>query len=248
MSIKEDKAWFESWFDSDYYHILYNKRNELEASAFIQNLTSFLNTPTDHLLLDLACGRGRHTDQIAKLGYHITGIDLSQSNIEYCKSRQLPNAEFYVQDMRKVFRTNYFNLILNLFTSFGYFNSKHENEMVLESVSRSLKNDGIFVLDYLNVTKALKSLPSEENYQMNGIQFSINKVRENPFVRKYIDVEDGEEQHHFYEQVSILNKNDLLSMFDKQKLKIIAIFGDYQLSAFDEEHSDRLILIAQKNK
>ena len=89
-----DKKWFETWFDTPYYHLLYNNRNDDEAQNFISNLVGFLKLPTSALVLDVACGKGRHSRYLAKLGYNTTGIDLSPQSINDANKELLPNLAF----------------------------------------------------------------------------------------------------------------------------------------------------------
>ena len=83
--MKDSKAWFESWFDSPYYHILYKDRDMKEAEEFIDHLMDRLHLPSGSKILDMGCGKGRHSVYLNRKGYNITGIDLSKENIAYCK-------------------------------------------------------------------------------------------------------------------------------------------------------------------
>jgi len=118
-----NKEWFASWFDSPYYHKLYDHRDYSEAELFISNLITYLAPPKSSRALDLACGKGRHSAQLAKNGLKVTGVDLSQESIDHAISLNIDNTSFYTHDMRKPFRINYYNYIFNLFTSFGYFDA-----------------------------------------------------------------------------------------------------------------------------
>ncbi|MEN8885269.1 MAG: methyltransferase domain-containing protein, partial [Winogradskyella sp.] len=80
---KSKKQWFASWFDTPYYHILYKDRDYSEAQVFMDNLTNYLNIPNGGKILDLACGKGRHSVYLNKLGYNVTGVDLSEKSITH---------------------------------------------------------------------------------------------------------------------------------------------------------------------
>ena len=73
--------WFESWFNSEYYHILYKNRDYAEAEKFISRLMDFLCPKPDAKFVDIACGKGRHAIFINKLGYDVVGYDLSEESI-----------------------------------------------------------------------------------------------------------------------------------------------------------------------
>ncbi|MFL2637040.1 MAG: SAM-dependent methyltransferase, partial [Flavobacteriaceae bacterium] len=76
---------YNTWFDSKYYHILYKDRDHDEARKFITKLLEHLNLKKNAKILDAACGKGRHSIEIEKLGYKVTGIDLSKNSIKHAK-------------------------------------------------------------------------------------------------------------------------------------------------------------------
>ena len=119
MSEDKHTEWFESWFDSPYYHVLYKNRDFSEAELFIDKLIQLIEPTKASRVLDLACGKGRHSIYLNKKGFDVTGIDLSEKSIACAKTAENETLHFYMHDMRKLFRTNYFDVVLNLFTSFG---------------------------------------------------------------------------------------------------------------------------------
>ena len=83
--MKTQKDWFVSWFDTPYYHILYKHRDDTEAQLFMKNLIKTLEFSKKQLLLDLACGKGRHSIYLNALGYNVIGADLSKNSIAHAK-------------------------------------------------------------------------------------------------------------------------------------------------------------------
>ncbi|MBA3971728.1 MAG: class I SAM-dependent methyltransferase [Bacteroidetes bacterium] len=246
--MQEDKhpEWYESWFDSLYYHLLYSNRDMSEAELFINNIIELL-TPKKHArVLDLACGKGRHATYLNKKGFDVTGIDLSPQSIEYAKQSETDLLHFYVHDMRKLFRTNYFDIALNLFTSFGYFENDRDDNAVINSVCKALKPGGIFVLDFMNSKKAIVDLVTEETKTINNISFRITKKVENGFIVKRISFTDKGKDHVFEERVKTLMLSDFEKYFEANELKIVNLRGSYKLEEFNENTSDRLIIIGRK--
>jgi SAM-dependent methyltransferase len=242
-----EKPWFEGWFDSPYYHILYHKRNEEEAARFISRLYSKLNPQPGSRALDLACGKGRHSVELNKLGLDVTGIDLSPSSIEIASGLAKSGLEFYVHDMRRPFRIRYYDLVFNLFTSFGYFSHERENRSVLESVYKGLKPGGRLVIDFFNAECVCAAIGSGKTYTetAEGIDFSIQKNTDGKFVHKYITFTDKGIDYRFREQVQLLRLQDFSNLMN-DLFEVTDTFGDYELNAFDEKVSSRLILIARK--
>ena len=146
---KEHSKWFQSWFDTSYYHILYKQRDYKEAEVFIKNIVNYLNLDKDDSILDLACGKGRHSIFLNTLGYNVTGLDLSKNSIEHAKTHESNSLHFDVHDMRDIYKTQ-FEVVLNLFTSFGYFEERADNFKVIQTIKSSLKQNGIGVIDYMN--------------------------------------------------------------------------------------------------
>jgi cyclopropane fatty-acyl-phospholipid synthase-like methyltransferase len=132
--------WFEEWFNSPYYHLLYNNRNETEAEAFISRLITYLQIPAGSKLLDIACGKGRHARQLANLGYDVTGIDLASESIAYAKQFETEQLHFYEQDMRSLFHINVYDYAFNFFTSIGYFNTKQEDERTFSNFAAAFNS------------------------------------------------------------------------------------------------------------
>lgn len=239
------KEWFETWFDSPYYHQLYAHRDENEAEFFLTRLVQHLQIPKQSKILDLACGKGRHAQFLHRLGFDVTGIDLSGNSI--CEAKKLggKGLHFIQGDMRHAFPQKY-HYIFNLFTSFGYFENENENLEVLKNVNDSLEPGGLFVLDYLNATKLLNDLCTDEARKVDDIIFHIQKSTKNGFIEKKIDFEADGKTHTYCEKVQLLEISSLEKMLNATQLQIISTFGSYSLSPFDQKSSDRLIIVAQK--
>jgi SAM-dependent methyltransferase len=240
------KKWFQNWFNSPYYHILYHQRNDEEAEFFIDNLCAFLKPDLNSRLLDIACGRGRHSVYLNKKGYDVTGIDLSFASINYAKQFENEKLHFYVHDMRYLFYINYFDIAFNLFTSFGYFETEKDHVNSLKTFRKSLKKDGLLVLDYFNSQKIIKNLNQHEVKQVEGIDFHINKKVVDSKIVKSIVFEHKNKEYAFKEEVKAFTFNDFERMFVSSGFKILHYFGSHSLERFDELKSDRLIFICKK--
>lgn len=240
------KDWFKSWFDSPYYHLLYKDRNEQEAQFFLQNLAGRLRLPPGASILDQACGRGRHARFLASLGFYVEGIDLSQQNISYCKQFETESLRFAVHDMRRLYCTNCFDYVFNLFTSIGYFRHDHDQQLAVSSAAAALKPRGCFVIDFMNSSKVIRDLVTHEVKTINHVEFHISKKVENGFIHKSIEFEDAGKSFNFVEQVRIITKDDFEKYFRHAGLKLLEAMGDYELRPFDESVSNRLILVAEK--
>lgn len=240
------KKWFQNWFNSPYYHILYKKRDDEEAEHFIDNLCSFLKPKADARMLDIACGRGRHSIYLNKKGFDVTGIDLSFGNIKFAQQFENKKLHFYVQDMRNPFYIKYFDFAFNIFTSFGYFETDKDHINALKSFKKALKNDGILVFDYMNSQKIINHLVTKEVKEVDGIEFRICRQVINGKIVKTIDFEHRNKQFAFKEEVKDFKTQDFERLFAAAGFEIMNTFGNYDLGPFDLNHSDRLIFICKK--
>ena len=239
------KFWFASWFDTPYYHILYKNRDDSEAELFIRNLKEKLLLK-DENVLDLACGKGRHSKYMYELGLSVLGVDLSEQSITKAKEFTQDRLHFQVHDMREVLPNHKFDVVFNLFTSFGYFDDDQENHTVIQSVYKMLNEQGRLVIDFMNAEKIIKALVPTEVKQVDGISFSIKREYDNTYIRKYIDFEDEGVDYTFMEKVRAFKLNDFQEILTQNGFKILHVFGDFHLNPFVVENSERLILIAQK--
>jgi SAM-dependent methyltransferase len=237
-----NENWFTSWFDTPYYHILYKDRNYREAQIFMDNLTHYLNLPEKAKVLDLACGKGRHSIYLNQLGFNVLGADLSENSIAEASKNSNETLHFKVHDMREPFDEK-FDAIFNLFTSFGYFESDDDNLTTLKAIKESLSEYGFAVIDFMNVTQVIETLVPEEVKTVDGIDFKIKRYVEDGHILKEIDFEDQGRNFHFTEKVKALTLKDFEDLMAEAGIFLLDIFGDYKLKKFHKTESERLIMI-----
>jgi SAM-dependent methyltransferase len=240
----QNKDWFVSWFNTSYYHILYKHRDHTEAQSFIRILLGLLNFKKEDSLLDLGCGKGRHSIYLNSLGYRITGYDLSNNSIQYAKQFENSRMKFKVHDMRDPFESK-FDAVLNLFTSFGFFEDDKVDIEVLQHIKNSLNSEGIAIVDFMNSKKVISELIPREIVNVDGITFQIKRTLENGFIVKQIQFEAEGSMHTYYEKVKCLDLQKIKSYLKSVNFKIKHTFGNYQLEPFNQITSDRLILVLE---
>ena len=241
-------AWYHDWFNSPYYHRLYRHRDEQEAAAFIDRLVQHLNPPPGSRMLDVACGKGRHAVQLARLGFDVTGIDLSGESIDVAKQSEGPNLQFFRHDMRQPFYLNYFHYAFNFFTSFGYFDTWREHAAAIRSIAGALKPDGVFVLDYINAGPLGNTQALETTEDIGGVEYRIAKWSDASHLFKRIRVHDAANgvEGEFTEQVARFSLADFRELFAPFGFRITETFGGYTFAPFDPLHAPRLIMVAVK--
>ena len=233
------------WFDSDYYHILYQNRDHKEAMNFIDNITNYLNLKKDSKVLDLACGIGRHATYVQKIGFDVIGTDRSQNNIKKAKVSENDKLSFIQMEM--IDNTNYkYDIVLNLFTSFGYVDHDY-NLKTIKNIERQLKDDGVLIIDFMNTSFVKKNLVKEETKIIDNLEFKIKRRYDRNYIIKEIRFNDKSE-YFFKEKVMDLGINNFKKYLNKYKLKIIKTFGNYDLDKFELNKSERLIMIIKKSQ
>lgn len=245
--------WYQEWFNTDLYYRIYANRNHEEAAILAQRVTEWAPPAEYPHLLDLACGRGRHALHAAHFGYHVTGLDLSERAIATAKQlateQALTNAHFVQGDMRDFELPKAFDIIINMFTSFGYF-SEAQNKAVIARMSQHLRKNGRLILDYLNPSYVVQNLVEEESghYEELQLQYRIKRWVKDQKVFKNIQLTNASDEHiEFTEEVNLYPYTWFQNAFEAAKLQPVIIAGNYQGEAFDADRSPRQIHVVERH-
>jgi len=245
--------WFEEWFSSKLYLELYQHRDVEDARQIINLLQRSIPINTRSKVLDIACGAGRHSLELARRGFEVTGFDLSEfligqakKNLKSAKEKNL-HVKFFIKDMRNFNYKNSFDIAVNIFTSFGYFEDDRENFRVIENVSRSLKKNGYFLFDFLNKSYLEKNIVPFSKNKIGQYVMKQKRRIENGFVKKEILIESKDKVMRFEEKLKLYSVVEFKNTFESYGLVIKKLFGDYYGNKFHESKSQRLIIIAQKS-
>lgn len=243
--------WFEEWFDSPLYDLLYSNRNEEEAARLAKLIEMEIPVKEYPRVLDLGCGRGRHSLKLAERGYRVTGIDLSEEAIRVAelkaKEKFPGKIRFLVGDMREPLPEK-FDAIVNLFTSFGYFKEDEENIRTFESVSRMLRKDGIFFMDYMNADWVRRNFQTRGEGEFRDIHYRIHRYIEDDIIYKQITFEGGalEKPKTYVEQVKLYDLEWFLESFDRLGFEVEKLFGNYKGDSYNPETCSRLVMVVKK--
>ncbi|AJR03958.1 class I SAM-dependent methyltransferase [Siansivirga zeaxanthinifaciens] len=234
--------WFTSWFDTPFYHILYKDRDDSDAQFLMDNITNYLNIPEQGTILDLACGRGRHSVYLNTLGFDVTGADLSENSIAFAKQFENEHLHFVVHDMCKPFQKT-FDAVFNLFTSFGYFENEIDNLNTIKAIKANLNDSGFAVIDFMNSEFVINNLVPEETKTIDGITFNLKRYVENGYIVKDISFNTEGEDYNFQERVKAFTLADFEALFEAADVYLLDVFGDYKLHKFSPKTSERLVMI-----
>lgn len=245
--------WFETWFDTPLYEQLYANRDNAEAQQLARLIAAYFPPSVFPSVLDVACGRGRHSLNLARLGYtNILGVDLAANAITKANEEAGKQSDelaerlrFTRHDMRNPVEGR-FDLVVNLFTSFGYMSDERDNIQVLNHMLDSVAERGVFVIDFLNAPAVKSTLVPEERLQLKGYDIYIRRFIKDRAVHKIMQFthrESGEMQE-FTERVALYDADWFRDALAGPGFEITHLFGQYDGAPYDEE-SPRLLLFAR---
>ena len=241
--------WFKEWFNTKEYQEVYQHRNEADAKELFKLIINNTEIPEGGKVLDLACGAGRHSILFALKGYDVTAMDLSANLLKVAKAnaaKESAKVRFIEADLRHFWLNEKFDLVVNLFTSFGYFENDDENFSIFSTAAGLLKPGGFFVLDYMNRGYVENFLVKESKGEVAGeVIIQKRRIEGDRVIKDIIICNDGETKT-FYESVKMYRIDELKRVIAEKGLAIKETFGDFNGNKYFEESSPRIIIIAQK--
>ncbi|OXM86900.1 class I SAM-dependent methyltransferase [Paenibacillus rigui] len=244
-------AWYEKSFGDDY--LLVYKHRDLEgAYDEVKRMIEWLRLPEGSEVLDLCCGMGRHSMALDDFGYKVTGVDLSDVLLSEARKLDRNNKVHWLQgDMREVPLHKPFDAVVNLFTSFGYFDADEENERVLSEIHRLLKppaeGEGKFIIDYMNPEYVREHLVPFSSRTEGRCTIEESRVIEDGCVRKTIVISGPDmETRTYLEQVKLYPLATFLDMLSRAGLEVAHIYGDYHASEYSKADSKRMIFVGHR--
>jgi SAM-dependent methyltransferase len=240
-------AWYEQSFGQDYL-VVYKHRDMQGAKNEVHKMVNWLHLQSGAEIFDLCCGMGRHSLTLAHYGFNVTGMDLSEVLLNEAKRLDKEGKVNWLRgDMRQIPLEKSFDAVVNLFTSFGYFTDELENEKVIHEISRLLKAEGKFIIDFLNPAYIEAHLVPHSQRLEAALDIEENRSIEDGYVRKRIIIrEEGHEERHYLEQVRLYHLEDFKRMLAACDLEIDEVYGHYDGTHYVELESPRLIILGRK--
>lgn len=250
-------AWYKDWFRDTNYSSVYEHRDEGEAEQMIDLIEQTIGHDLSRRVLDLACGSGRHAVSFAKRRYaDVTGIDLSPALLADAREQAQEHGlciRFLERDMRDI-PDETFGLVVNLFTSFGYFETDSENEEVIRNVAQHLalpsnlsNGGGWLVIDFFNSNWVREHFVThDERILKNGTTIDQTRWIQDGRIEKRLLIRMANEAREFVESVRLFELEDFEKMFLNSGLSLKHIFGTYAAARFNSENSPRLIMFAKQ--
>lgn len=249
--MKETKPWHER---DDFWEtvspILFSQRRRSNAPIEVEQIISLLKLHPGVHILDLCCGVGRHSLELARRGFQVTGVDRTQTYIaqafKQAKSEGL-NIEFICDDMRNFCRPSAFDVVINLFTSFGYFENIEDDRKVVTNVWRSLKTGGVFLIDMMGKEILARDFRERDWHEEDGFlileERKLGRYWDRIETRWIIFIENKRIEHRL--SLRLYSAVELSSLLKECGFTSVNIYGDLIGSPYDHR-AKRLVAVARK--
>jgi SAM-dependent methyltransferase len=237
--------WYRKWFGEEYLRV-YAHRDLNDAIQLINLIRRQLPLHKKDCILDVACGTARHARILSRMGYTVLGIDLSVILLRLARQKKTHERYPFLirSDMRHLPFKPRFDVVLSLFTSYGYFAEDKQNEQVITEFAAVLKKQGRLIIDFLNPGYVQKHLKPTSEHQHLHVHILEERWIEGGRVYKKITIDH---EKVFIESVRLYQLDDMAQMLADNGFQVEQVFGDYQASTFSVE-SERMIILAKKNR
>jgi len=241
-------AWYEEWFNDEKHELVYGHRDDEDAERLVSLILSTLDVKPGGRVLDVGCGRGRHARMFARRGYEVTGLDLAERALD-AASRQAADEgldiTFLHGDMRKPVAEDAFDLVVNLFTAFGYFHERAEHIRALIAMVTAVRPGGFVVQDFMNAEHVRRKFVPADEKTVDGVHILQERRVTGNRIEKTITLRQNGDRHVVTESVELLNREDFESFYREVGLHCEHMFGDYAGGAWTPD-SPRLILMSRR--
>jgi SAM-dependent methyltransferase len=244
-----------TWHEQDAFWIkwaplMFHERRWEIAEEEVANIISLLKVSPRASILDLCCGPGRHSLQLARTGFSVTGVDRTTTYLQEARKqaeKEGLDIEFIRDDMRDFCRPNTFDVAINLFTSFGYFEDLNDDKKVVTNAYRSLRESGVFLIDTMGKEVLARIFRERDWDEENGVLvLQERKVsRDWSWIEnRWIMVKDGKADEY---KVShrLYSATELAALLKDCGFTAVDAYGDMTGAPYDHK-AKRLVVVAHK--
>lgn len=244
--------WYREFFDDLYLRVYQPLEAPEQVRREVEFIVKALDLPAGAKVLDLCCGQGRHSLELARRGFQVVGVDLSEALLYAARKRAESeglSVTFLHCDMREIDFADEFDAVINMFTSFGYLESEAEDEKVLGKVAQALKSGGKFLLDVVNRDRLIRDFQAREWHAADEGWLVLEERTfdhlSGRMETRWVCVARDGVRYERLSSVRLYTASELRTMLERAGLKVTNLFGDYDGSPYSWD-SQRLIVVACK--
>jgi SAM-dependent methyltransferase len=252
MQNTKEKPWYEQDnFWATFEPVMFTQQRITGAGEEVEQVLTLLDLQAGAKVCDLCCGVGRHSLELTRRGFEVTGVDRTARYLARARAKAKDeglNVEFVAADARNFERTEAFDVVLNLFTSFGYFEDDDDNTRMLENVHASLKPAGRLVVEIMG-KEALARVFRERDWHESDdtIILEERKLSEDwrRIESRWILIKDGKQQAECRFSLRLYSAVELKDLLKRCGFSQVDIYGSLAGEPYDQ-NAKRLVVVARK--
>ncbi len=248
------------WFESDAFWerfrpVLFGRRRWEQVACEIDAILELADPPPGGSVLDLCCGPGRHALELARRGFQVNAVDRTARYLEEGRRRAEEEGlviEFVQEDMRRHICPEKFDLALNLFTSFGYFEDQADDRRVAQNLYASLKPKGRLVMEMIGREYLARVFRERDWHRLDEPEGAL-LLEERKLSRgwgwidcTWILIDGVKRTSHTFSHRPYTG-TELASLLDSAGFETVEIYGGFDRAEYDQE-ANRLVAVAQKGR
>jgi len=244
--------WWERFFDEEMGEVMFTEEAWRRAEELCDPLVRLLGIEPGAEILDLACGTGRFALPLAKRGFHVVGLDYSAPYLKHARAKaqeQGLSVELVQADMRAIPFVEEFDAVVNLFTSFGYFEREEDHLKVLQEVHKSLKPGGRFLLEMANRDFLVRRFQAHDWHEFPDF-LALEERRFVPerdrIETKWVKLHPDGRRKEYTSSLRLFTLRELCDLCSQAGLKVLGYYGDLKGEpwGFDK---NRLVVVAERS-
>ncbi len=247
MSGPDEREWWSDYFDRQFVRIYRDFLTPERTAREVEGITEMLDLPAGARVLDLACGWGRHSIELARAGFRVTGLDLSETLLARARRRAAATGvevEWVRADMREIGRAGEFDAVLSLYSSLGYFLSDEEDLRVLRAAREALRPGGWLLLETMHRDHVVGDY-AERDWWETGDGATVWVERELDAVegvsREWLRWRKGEESGEKFHALRVRNATEWDALLRAAGFRPVDWYGDWELAPFVHTSADLIV-------
>lgn len=244
--------WWHRIFDTELYFELYGRHDTELAKTQVRQVIDLLGVEAPARILDIPCGYGRHSVELARLGFDVTGVDVSEVQLARAE-QQADEAEvavdFRQMDTRELGFESEFDVAINMFLSFGYFETDGEHLAMLEGIARGLKEGGRFLMDYWNREFEIQTFDQWQVERTGDIfeveEWDFDHLRGRLNWTNHVFLPDGRHES-WYQSIRAYTVVEMKSLFERAGLQLDAVYGNLEGGPYTIDSEAAIFLATKK--